>query len=77
MSTYEEFMVLLTIGLLIVAILNYTHKKQRPSSGKVGRYFLTIAKRIGFIYRSTVLVNILYIPLTKLSNTRNNPICPY
>ena len=27
MSTYEEFMVLLTIGLLIVAILNYKHKK--------------------------------------------------
>lgn len=29
MSTYEEFMVLLTIALLIVAILNYVknHKK--------------------------------------------------
>ena len=27
MSTYEEFMVLLTIGLLICAILNLTHKK--------------------------------------------------
>ena len=28
MSTYEEFMVLLTMGLLIVAILNYMdHKK--------------------------------------------------
>ena len=27
MSTYEEFMIILTVGLLIVAILNYTHKK--------------------------------------------------
>lgn len=27
MSTYEEFMIILTIGLLIVAILNLTHKK--------------------------------------------------
>lgn len=26
-STYEEFMIILTIGLLIVAILNLTHKK--------------------------------------------------
>jgi len=27
MSTYEEFMVILTVALLIVAILNYSHKK--------------------------------------------------
>ena len=27
MSTYEEFMVLLTIGILIVAILNLKNKK--------------------------------------------------
>lgn len=27
MSTYEEFMVILTCASLIVAILNYTHKK--------------------------------------------------
>ena len=27
MSTYEEFMVILTAALLIVAILNFTHKK--------------------------------------------------
>ena len=27
MSTYEEFMVILTVALLIVAILTYTHKK--------------------------------------------------
>ena len=27
MSTYEEFMVILTIGLLIVAILNLKNKK--------------------------------------------------
>ncbi len=27
MSTYEEFMIILTTGLLIVAILSYTHKK--------------------------------------------------
>ena len=27
MSTYEEFMVILTVALLIVAILSLTHKK--------------------------------------------------
>ena len=27
MSTYEEFMIILTVGLLIVSILNYTHRK--------------------------------------------------
>ncbi len=27
MSTYEEFMIILTVGLLIVAILNYAHRK--------------------------------------------------
>ncbi|WP_302435623.1 putative holin-like toxin [Roseburia inulinivorans] len=27
MSTYEEFMIMLTIGLLIVAILNLKNKK--------------------------------------------------
>ncbi len=27
MSTYEEFMIILTTGLLIIAILNFTHKK--------------------------------------------------
>jgi hypothetical protein len=27
MSTYEEFMVLVTFALLVVAILDYTHKK--------------------------------------------------
>ncbi len=27
MSTYEEFMVILTVALLIVAILNLKHKK--------------------------------------------------
>ena len=27
MSTYEEFMIILTIGLLIVAILNVKNKK--------------------------------------------------
>lgn len=27
MSTYEEFMVIINVALLIIAILNYTHKK--------------------------------------------------
>lgn len=27
MSTYEEFMILLTFASLIISILNYTHKK--------------------------------------------------
>lgn len=28
MSTYEEFMIILTTAMLIVAILNYTHKEK-------------------------------------------------
>lgn len=39
MSTYEEFMIIINVAILIVAILTYTHKKQRPGSGKVRRYF--------------------------------------
>lgn len=31
MRTYEEFMVILTAALLIVAILNYAHKNSRPA----------------------------------------------
>lgn len=27
MSTYEEFMIILNVALLIIAILNFTHKK--------------------------------------------------
>lgn len=27
MSTYEEFQIILGVAMLIVAILNYTHKK--------------------------------------------------
>ena len=27
MSTYEEFMIILTVVNIIIAILNYTHKK--------------------------------------------------
>lgn len=35
MSTYEEFMILLTVGLLIVAILNLKKKirNNRPAPG--------------------------------------------
>lgn len=40
MSTYEEFQIILGVAMLIVAILNLTHRKQRPCSGKVRRYFL-------------------------------------
>ena len=35
MSTYEEFMIILTIGLLIVAILNPKNKKQPSCSWQV------------------------------------------
>ncbi len=34
MSTYEELMVILTIGLLIVAILNLKNKQAALLSGK-------------------------------------------
>ena len=39
MSTYEEFMIILTTASLIIAILNYTHKNRRPDFGRVDVYF--------------------------------------
>lgn len=43
MSTYEEFMVILTVALLIVAILSLTHKKQPSCSlAMTGRLFLSV-----------------------------------
>lgn len=38
MSTYEEFMIILTMGLLIVAILNLKNKKQPSYPEKVNGY---------------------------------------
>lgn len=32
MSTYEEFMIIINIALLIIAILNYTNKKSPDTS---------------------------------------------
>ena len=46
MSTYEEFMVILTMALLIVAILNYIKKtvsKAALFSGKVRAAYFNIA----------------------------------
>ena len=34
MSTYEEFMIIINVALLVIAILNYTHKNSRPAPGK-------------------------------------------
>ena len=31
MSTYEEFQIILDVAMLIVAVLNYTHKNSRPA----------------------------------------------
>ena len=52
MSTYEEFMIILTSGLLIVAILNLKNKKQ-PSCPNT-------PERVGFVYLPAVLLNLLY-----------------
>ena len=35
MNTYEEFMVLLTIAILIVTILTYVNHKKQPSASLV------------------------------------------
>lgn len=43
MSTYEEFMVILTVAVLIVAILDYVNHKKitAPKTlGRVGQLFL-------------------------------------
>ena len=34
MSTYEELQIILTVGLLIVAILNLKNKKYHPRTSK-------------------------------------------
>ena len=34
MSTYEEFMIILTTVSVIIAILNYTHKNSHPALRK-------------------------------------------
>lgn len=40
MSTYEELSLIVSVALLIVAILNYTHKNSRPDFGETDSYFL-------------------------------------
>ena len=40
MSTYEELSLIISIALLVVAILNYTHKKQPSCPDKADDYFL-------------------------------------
>lgn len=35
MSTYEELSLIISIALLVVAILNYTHKNSRPALTKL------------------------------------------
>ena len=46
MSTYEEFMIILNVGLLIVAILNLNNKKQHPRSGKGYKKTLKRVKKL-------------------------------
>jgi hypothetical protein len=36
MTSYEEFMIILTIGLLIVSILNLRNKQAASSQGRAG-----------------------------------------
>lgn len=40
MSTYEELQLIVSVALLIVAILTYTHKNSRPTLGRGDDYFL-------------------------------------
>ena len=71
MSTYEEFMIILNAGLLIVAILNLNNKKQHPRSGKVGCYFYnSYLARNGQVSAivPAVLLSILYKFQKYLSN---------
>lgn len=39
MSTYEELQLIVSVAVLIVAILSYTHKNSRPDPEKVDDYF--------------------------------------
>lgn len=47
MSTYEEFMIILTSGLLIVAILNLKNKKQPSCPGKLTTISMSLTLRSG------------------------------
>ena len=44
MSTYEELQLIGSVAMLIVAILNYTHKNSRSDPEKVNGYFYEIVQ---------------------------------
>ena len=61
MSTYEEFSLIVSVALLIVAILNFTHKKLPSYPEKVIGYFCCL------ILFSTEWVKCTHLPAVLLS----------
>lgn len=47
MSTYEELQLIVSVALLILAILTYTHKKQPSCPGKADGYLQLAIRRSG------------------------------
>lgn len=75
MTTYEEFMVILTAGILLVAILTYVHKKQPSCPSKADDYFLvqTFAGTGDVHSPSGCSVKYIIAKYTKMSNNKNRP----
>lgn len=81
MSTYEELSLIVSVALLIVTILNYTHKKiARPDPAKVDELFSIV-----FFFSPgqgsggslpAFLLSILYVRLDYLSNAKKPPLLP-
>ena len=72
MSTYEEFMIIINVALLIIAILNYTHKNSRPAPlVSVERPFFVkhSPERMGLLHRADFLVKYIIIKVLGFFNT--------
>lgn len=78
MSTYEELSLIVSVALLIVTILNYTHKKQpvltlQKSTSYFQQFFFSPGWGSGGSLPA-FLLSILYVRLDYLSNTKNRPV---
>ena len=72
MSTYEEFMIIINVALLIIAILNYTHKKIAvlPLVSVERLFFVKHSpERMGLLHRADFLVKYIIIKVLRFFNT--------
>lgn len=76
MSTYEEFMVILTVALLIVAILNLKKRNSCPDFGKqTAISWVDISPgRVKCSHPPTSLLSILYTMETHFATAIKKPV---